>query len=186
MQKNYIENHLTYSQLVLRQIKTIQEISAKELRDSSKIVKNLIGEQTIEAEDTRYSFLQSVELFGSLLSPYFTETISNSFDDFCKLYDMELIDAINDEEFKEELREFFKLKNNETISNKIENDDAIKNQANIYFLNYKIKEARRIFRELVKLFKDNDFLTQETYGDSSGNAEDSMDAIDEEESDMDE
>lgn len=172
-------NKLTYQQTILRQIQKIQDIVAKELRDSSKVVKNLIGEQTIEAEDTRYSFLQSVELLGSLLFPYFNGgSIVSSFDGYCDLCDMELSQAIKDKDFVDELKEQF---NSKTIVEQIKNDEEIRGQANVYFLNTKIKVARRVFRELVKLFRDNDFLADESYGEGSGGQDNGMDAEDKEE-----
>jgi len=175
---NYYDNSkITYPQLVMEQIKKIQEICAKELRDGNKIVKNLIGEQIIEGEDTRYSFLQSVEMFGSLLSPYFPKTESDkvvtNFQDFCDLYDMELNEALEDDEFLALVKKAFNVKNKEDIETK-----KLTNEVNIYFLNMKIKEARKMFRELVKLFKDHDFLAEASYGDTGGSSTDNgMDAL---------
>jgi len=51
-------------------------------------------------------------------------------------------------------------------------------------LNYKIITARRIFRELIKLFKDHDFLGNESFGETSGSDE-GLDAEDEEDGDFD-
>lgn len=181
MAKYYDDSKLTYQQIVMRQIKIIQDISSKELRDSTKTIKNLIGEQTLEAEDTRYSYLQSIDMLGSLLFPYFpekkenAEDINSSFDEFTELYDLELVKAIDDEDFIKELGMFF---DEEELKEKIENDEGLRTQVNVYFLNYKIKVARKIFRELVKLFKDLDFLSSENYGDSGGESDDGMDAED--------
>ncbi len=174
----YPESNLSYQQLVYNQIKTIQSITSKELRDGSKIIKNLMGEQAIEEEDTRFSYLQSVELLGSMLSPYFNSSITEEFDDYCTLLDMELIEAIKDTDFINEIKSMFNIK--EKVVEKINEDDETKNQVNVYFLNEKIKVARRMFRSLVKLFKDNDYLSAETYGDSgAGEGEDeSFDATD--------
>jgi hypothetical protein len=87
--QNYDDSKLTYQQIVMKQITIIQKICSRELRDGEKTIKNLIGEQTIEGEDTRYTFLQSVELFGSLLSPYFGKSeVKEEFDEFCYLFDI--------------------------------------------------------------------------------------------------
>jgi hypothetical protein len=178
---NYGKDNITYSQIVFKQIQKIQDISARELRDSTKTVKNLIGEQIIEAEDTRYSYLQSVELLGSLLSPYFgnkidEESINKKFEDFCKFSDMELITAIEDKEYIVELKKHFNFEKVEEIKP----DTPLQVGINIYFLNDKIKMARKIFRDLVKLFKENDFLGLESYGEGAENTQASLDAIDEE------
>lgn len=177
MPQYYEESKLTYQQIVMGQIKKIQDISAKELRDGEKTIKNLIGEQLIEGEDTRFSYLQSVEMLGSLLSPYFSPEVKKDFEDFCNLYDMELTTAMEDKEFLEELKDIF----NKEIKKIDLKEDYIKTQTNIYFLNFKIITARRMFRTLIKLFKDNSFLNSEAYGEGSGNSSDEgLDAIDEE------
>jgi hypothetical protein len=184
MSYNYSESgSLSYQQQVLKQIDKIQNISAKELRDSSKVVKNLIGEQTLEAEDTRYSYLQAVETLGSMLSPYFNTNVGQDFDNFCSLFDMELVEALNDKDYIKELGEFFNIQGD--ISTKINNDNKLQNQANVYFLNDKIKCARRMFRSLVKLFKDNDFLAGESYGEGSSEGSDNgMEAFGDDEGDI--
>jgi hypothetical protein len=175
---NYADNSkITYPQLVMDQIKKLQEICSKELKDGNKIIKNLIGEQTIEGEDTRYSFIQSVEMFGSLLSNYFPEekkgqeNVVTHFNDFCDLLDMELSEALEDEEFKGNVKKVFNLSNKQDIKKEIE-ENKLTNEVNVYFLNLKVKEARKMFRELVKLFKDHDFLTEESYGDTGGSSQD--------------
>ena len=179
--KAYQESNLTYQQLIYKQIQTIQNITAKELRDSTKVIKNLIGEQVMEAEDTRFSYLQSVELLGSMLSPYFNLIITKEFEGYCELCDMELIDALKDKDFSADVKKLFNV--TEDSLKKIANSDDIRNQINIYFLNEKIKVAKKMFRSLVKLFKDNSFLSEESYGDSSGSegTDESLDATDDEE-----
>lgn len=170
-------NKLTYQQTILRQIQKIQDIMGKELRDGSKVMKNLLGEQTIEAEDTRYSFLQSVELLGSLLFPYFNGgSVVKEFDDYCDLCDMELVQAVDDKDFVTELKNFFGTK--EDFKVLMDRDSSVRNEANIYFLNTKVKIGRRMFRSLVKLFRDNDFLADESYGEGSGGQDNGMDAED--------
>ena len=95
----YNESKITFQQLVMEQIKRIQDICAKELRDGEQILKNALGEQVIDAEDTRYSFLQSVELLGSMLRPWFgnimeDENGDDRFDQFCDYYNVELIEKL--------------------------------------------------------------------------------------------
>jgi hypothetical protein len=194
MANYYDNNKITYPQLIMEQIKILQNINAKELRDGQRIVKNMIGEQTIEGEDTRYSFLQSVDILGSLLFPYFpkankdesVENVTTNFYYFCDLYDMELSEALKDEEFEAMVKENFNLNNTKDIKKDIELK-KLTNEVNIFLLNFKVKEARKILRELIKLFKDNDFLNGETFGDSPEEASsNSMDAIDDLEEEEDE
>lgn len=162
---------VTYPQLIIKQIEIIQSICSKELNDGEKVTKNLIGEQTIHGEDTRHSFLQSVELLGSLLSPWFpkedekTENITSQFNYFCEVYDMELSEALQDEDFKKLVCDSFNIKDTNKIITQIK-DNKLDTEINAFFLNIKIKEGRKIFRALVKLFKDHDFLKEESFGDS--------------------
>jgi len=179
MAQYYQESKITYQQLIFQQIQKIQNICSKELRDGEKTIKNLLGEQIIDAEDTRYSFLQSVELLGSMLCPWFGKgDISKSFANFCDLYDMELKDALLDEDFQEELAKMFNI-SKEEIKKRAKDNEELRTQSNIYFLNHKIKQGRRIFRELIILFKDNDFLSGESFGEGPS-ADEGLDAIDDE------
>ena len=50
-------------------------------------------------------------------------------------------------------------------------------------MNIKIKVGREIFRSVVKLFKDHDFVKEESFGDSADNGMTAND--DEDESDID-
>lgn len=177
----YNDSKITYQQLVMEQIKRIQDICAKELRDGDKILKNAMGEQIIEAEDTRYSFLQSVELLGSMLSPYFgsimddKESKENLFEQFCEYIDTELIELLEDKSFQIEVNKMFNI----TDFDKIKNDQSLQTQVNIFLLNDKIKEGRKIFRKLIQVFKVNDFLGNQSYGEGSGsNVDTGNDAYD--------
>jgi len=169
----YNDPKITYQQLVMEQIKKIQDICSKELRDGDKIFKNAMGEQTIEGEDTRHSFLQSVELLGSMLTPYFGNMMKSKdgkidfFDQFCEYYDTELIEILDNEDFKKKINEIFSIKDTKTINN----DEKLQTQVNVFLLNDKIKEGRKIFRLLIKVFKSNDFLGSQSYGEGSGENE---------------
>lgn len=172
----YNENKVTYQQLIMDQIKRIQDICAKELKDGDKVLKNAMGEQVIEGEDTRYSFLQSVELLGSMLTPYFGNMMNdeqnkeqNLFEQFCEYYDVELIELLDSEDFQERVKEIFGIKDVEEIKK----DATLQAQVNVFLLNDKIKEARKIFRKLIQVFKANDFLGTQSYGEGSGDGVDS-------------
>lgn len=171
----YNESKITYQQLVMEQIKRIQDICSKELKDGDKILKNAMGEQLIEGEDTRYSFLQSVEILGSMLTPYFGNLMKpedkddkkNLFEQFCEYYDLELIELIDNEEFTKRIKDMFDIKDIE----KLKQDQALQTQVNVFLLNDKIKEGRKIFRLLIKVFKGNDFLGSQSYGEGMGGEE---------------
>lgn len=175
----YNDSKTTYQQLVMDQIKNIQNICAKELRDGDKVLKNAMGEQVIEGEDTRYSFLQSVELLGSMLTPWFGNIMKvegsdeNAFEQFCEYYDVELVEVLEDDNFKKKLKDIFGVEDPQ----KLKEDEALRSQVNVFLLNDKIKEARKIFRLLIKVFKSNDFLGGQSYGEGSGEIDTGNDAF---------
>lgn len=171
------DSKTTFPDLVMEQIKIIQKICSRELRDGDKVLKNAMGEQIIEGDDTRYSFLQSVEVLGSMLSPYFGNS-DIKFKEFCEYYDAELIEVLNDKEFVKTLKDIFN-----TTPEKVKSDEVVRSQVNIFFLNDKIKEGRKMFRELIGVFKNSSFLTDEAYGDSGSDAG-SLDAVDNSEEDI--
>ena len=172
MVQNFEDSKITFQQIVMKQLIVLQKILSKELRDGKKEIKNLMGTQTIEEEDTRFSYLQSVEYFGSLLSPYFALEHKNLYDDFCNLLDLETVEAMDDGEFQEEINKLFNIQ----ISKDKKVSEEMLGQINIYLLNYKIKEARKVVRALIKLFKDKDFLNNESYSEGSSDADEGLDA----------
>lgn len=175
---NY-DNKITYPELVMDQIKTIQKICSKELRDGDKVLKNAMGEQIIEGDDTRYSFLQSVEILGSMLSPYFNDS-DIEFDDFCEYYDAELVEIIDDEKFKNKIKDIFS-KDVESVNS----DEKFRSQVNVFLLNDKIKEGRKMFRKLIGVFKNNNFLGETAFGDSSSSdGQASLEAVENDEEDL--
>jgi len=177
------DNVISYPQIVMEQVQIIQKVYSKELRDGDKVFKNAIGEQIIEGEDTRYSFLQSVEFFGSLLSPYFIDSTKEPFENYCNLLDKEIVEMLDDKNFIKEAKKVFFMKEEEKLIDKIKEDKLFKSQLNIFLLNYKVKEARKLFRILVDLFKAHDFLANQSYTDSE-TVSDSMTYIDEGEDDL--
>jgi len=173
------DSKTTFPDLVMEQIKIIQKICSRELRDGDKILKNAMGEQIIEGDDTRYSFLQSVEVLGSMLSPYFGNS-DIKFKEFCEYYDAELIEIIDGEAFQKKLTEMF----NKTADD-VKASEELQAQVNLFLLNDKIKEGRKIFRELIKVFKNNNFLGEEAYGDGASGADNSpLDANDDSTEDL--
>lgn len=184
-QNNYKTFNMTFPQIVMQQVLIIQNIYSHELRDGDKILKNALGEQVIEGEDTRYSFLQAVEFFGSLLTPYFIEGTDKykgirigEFNAYCELLDKELVEILKDETFLKTVKKVFFLEDKIKVEDKVKNDEKFLNQLNLFFLNYKIKEGRRIFRRLVELFHEHDYLATQGYVDQASNYDTYDDEVD--------
>jgi len=177
---------LSYPQLVFNQIRTIQELCKKELKSGDKIYKNLVGEQVVENEDTRFSYLQSIEVLASLLFPYFPKKIENSkvedinfeFESFTELFNKELIEYLTVQENLQEVSNFFG-KSLDT-KEKITEDEKRLSQVYSFFMNKKLKSARSLFRSLLILFKNNDFLEGQSYGEGSEGLGDELAAVDDE------
>ena len=170
----------TFPDLIIKQIEIIQKICSRELKDGDKILKNAMGEQLIEGDDSRHSYLQSIEVLGSMLSPYFG-TSDIKFDAFCTYYDLELIEALEVGEFQKKMKDLFKVED----MKEIKENTKLQTQANLFLLNDKIKEGRKVFRDLIKIFKSNAFLAEEFYGDSGNGTDSSLDAVvDEEKGDI--
>ena len=167
MAEYYKNDSVTFPSIVMKQIQIIQQISSKELRDGTRQIVTPIGEQIYENEDSRYSFLQAVECLGSLLTPYFDKDTKPAYEEFLKIYDMELIEALDEKEFLEDLKKRFNI-NVEKIKEKIKMDSTLKNELLLIFLNEKCKLARQMFRQLIQCFKANDFLASESYNEGAG------------------
>ena len=64
---------LEFRQIVLGHIKKILEISSHELRDTTRFILHPNHTDTIEQEDTRFSYIQAIENLAYILMPYFDE-----------------------------------------------------------------------------------------------------------------
>lgn len=79
------EDKLEFRQLVLQQIQKIQDILSKELKLYETFITPKIGvnvDSYQQKEDTRESFIQSVETLAYLLYPYFDEQMSKVYKPF--------------------------------------------------------------------------------------------------------
>lgn len=143
---------LEFRQLVLGGVKTIMEISSSELRDKTTVKNHGNFSETIEQEDTRYSYIQAIENLAFILMPYF--------DDDIKEVHKECSFVMNAYNF--ELERYFK----EDI---ISLCDAIGKDKvpEIYFINKKIEYAKKLFVELNFLLKRVDYLKNAVYGEDS-------------------
>ncbi len=147
--KNYNDG-LEFRQIVLSHIKRILEISSRELKDHTKqtIQSNLI--QTLESEDTRLSYIQSIENLAYVLLPYFDK-------DMKKVYE-ECIEIINLYGFK--IREKFK-KEFEELGKHVNQDTALK----VFAIQIRLKYGKKLFRELNLLLYRVDYLKATIYGE---------------------
>jgi hypothetical protein len=184
MAEYYKNEAVTFPSIVMKQIQIIQQITAKELRDGTRTIITPIGEQIYENEDSRYSFLQAVENFGSLLQPYFNEKTDTAFKNFLEVYDAELIEALKDEDFLEDLEDRFGIKK-QGLKERANSDGKLKTELLTIFLNEKCKSARKMFRQLVQCFKDNDYLGSESFNEGTG-IDDSLEADGDDETPMEE
>jgi len=143
---------LEFRQIVLGHIQKILEISSHELRDSSRRVLSANFSQTIEQEDTRFSYIQAIENLAYVLLPYFDEQIMKKY----RVY----VYVLNSFDF--ELNIYFQ-KEIELIKENFEGDKIPRT----YFLYKKIEYAKRLFIELNLLLKRVDYLKSAIYGEES-------------------
>lgn len=144
------KDKLEFRQIVLVHIKRILDISSHELRDTT-ITKTFANHsETIEHEDTRFSYIQAVENLAYILVPYFDKKIKTIYYISIKI--------INDYGFK--IKEKF--------NKELEELKKEYNQAQIpdYFVvEMRLRYAKKLFRELNLLLKRNDYLKSQVYGE---------------------
>jgi len=149
--QNYNNDKLEFRQIVLGHIKRILELSSHELRDSTRYITHPNHTDTIEQEDTRYSYIQSIENLAFVLMPYFD-------DEMLKVYEG-CVGVINAYEFQiekiyqEEIKLILKELGKESINVKP------------YCLDKKIECAKELFIALNMLLKRNDYLKGAVYGE---------------------
>jgi hypothetical protein len=140
---------LEFRDIVLQHIKKILEISSVELReDRKKIIQNNFS-QVVETEDTRASYVQAIENLAYVLIPYFDENTKSVFDECNKIingFDFEVKEIL-----KEELARVKKEKENLN--------------ENLFFIEMRLRSAKKLFIELNMLLKRNDYLKSAVYGE---------------------
>jgi hypothetical protein len=144
------KNKLEFREIVLTHIKKILEIGSKELRDTTYIISHANHSETRYQEDTRKSYIQSIENLAYILLPYFDKKAQNVFDE-C----IEIMNAYNfdlEDNFKDEVNKILKKLGTESIGE-------------IYSLNKKIEYAKKLFVELNLLLKRVDYLKGIVYGE---------------------
>lgn len=144
---------LEFRQIVLMHIKRILEISSSELRNKTITKNHGNFSETIEQEDTRYSYIQSIENLSYVLMPYFDEQMQKVYTE-CSF----VINAYNFE-----LEKYF-TKDIQIVLANIKQDKI----PEIYFIKKKIEYAKKLFIELNFLLKRVDYLKTAIYGEDSG------------------
>lgn len=151
--QNRFEDKLDFKQIVLSHLKRILEISSKELRDTTRRIESLNHTQTVEQEDTRLSYIQSIENLSYVLIPYFDDQIQEVYDKCIKI-----INA-----FSYEIKTLLK-KTYDKVSAEVGKEDL----GNSFVLEMKLKYAKKLFIALNLLLKRNDYLKGSLYGEDTG------------------
>lgn len=139
-----LKKSTTFKDIVMLQLKRISEIGSKQLR-KGYVEKKIIQGQVLEKyfEDGREAYCNSIEM----------------------LHDLMIGECENNKKFQEA---FKKLEEDEKRilekDNKIENPEKKLNA----WLNHKVKERRRLLKELSRLLFSTDFLAAKTYTDTRG------------------
>jgi len=137
-----------FREIVLSHLKRILEISSSELRLKTIVKFNPNGEQTKAEEDTRESYIQSVEALAIILLPYFDEEMSKVYEKSEKV-----LFAYN-----YELKELFK-KEVEEIEEHTESPNL-----KSFYIKLRINTAKKLFKELNLLLKRQDYLKGAVFG----------------------
>lgn len=150
MQQNYGVHKLEFKDVVLEHIKRVLEIGSHELRDTTRQVISSNQTQTIEQEDTRYSYIQAVENLSYILTGYFDDKIKNLYDECIKVI----------QGFDYEVYEYCKEE-----YDKVCKDLGKKNLGSGFVIEMKLKKAKILFIALNMLLKRNDYLKSAVYGE---------------------
>ena len=149
MQEKYGDK-LEFRQIVLMHIKKILEISSEELRNKTTTKNHGTFSETIENEDTRFSFIQSIKILAYILIPYFDGKVKSVYEDSIKI--------INS--FDYEIKEILKEEHKE-LCEKAEKEDLW----DILILQMKIRSAENLFIALNLLLKRHEYLKSAVYGE---------------------
>lgn len=145
------QDKLEFRDLVLSHLKKILEISSHELRDSTKRIIGSGFQNIIEQEDTRASYIQSIENLSYILLPYFDDKMEKVYEECIKI-----IDGLPSE-IRSILGEDCRKLGKEYESS--------------FVLIMKLRYAKKLFIELNKLLHRNDYLRTSIYQEESGESE---------------
>ena len=146
---------LEFRQNVLRHQERILELSSHELRDSSRRVVKIHSVDEIIEEDSRMSYIQSIENFAYILVPYFDKEAQKVFDSCIKI-----ITAFNFEMPKVLKKSYKRIC--------VDRSNTNRKEILAFSIAMKIKYAKKLFIELNKLLFRNDYLKSQIFGESLG------------------
>lgn len=152
------ESTLDFKTIVLEHIKKILEISSEELRNKTVTHMSPNMEQTETKEDTRKSYIQSIENLAYVLMPYFDDDIKTCYDDAIKIINGQTF------EIKKELSEEYKK-----LKEQYKND--ARNFTEGFIRLVKMRSAKKLFIGLNCLLNRNNYLKSSVYGDVAGSDE---------------
>ena len=83
------KDNTDFPQIVLKYIDKILDILSKELKNKQTIIHQIgsRAEIVLEEEDTRQSFVQSIQALTSLLAPWHDKDMESSSEEFTKIVD---------------------------------------------------------------------------------------------------
>lgn len=137
-------------QLVINSISNIQTILKEELKDGIKFFVSGNETRLEEENDSRLSFIQSVEHLASLLLPYFDDRMQNYYSKniiYLEGWHSEILELVKDEHFKQVYNDAPK---NSDDKNEIKKSDVI--------ISLQIRKAKKMFNELNLFIQRNDIL----------------------------
>jgi len=152
MESNFGKDKLDFQQIVLMHIKKILEISTHELRSGTQIVNAGNYTQTSIQEDTRYSYIQSIENLAYILLPYFDKEIRKIYDPCIKImngFDYEVKGIIKE------------------IYYKVCEDTGKEDLGRAFILEMRLKYAKELFVGLNELLHRNNYLKTAVFGEDN-------------------
>ena len=154
---------LEFREIILQHVKKILDISSRELRASERILILNDSKQFIEAEDTRLSFCQSVEMLAYSLLPYFDKDMTKFYKEniiYLKGFHYEVIEKMPEGKFKEKL---------------LKTEDS--ERTNI-IISWEVRIAKEMFIELMGLLKRVDYLKSAVFGETDDDVFDEEEELD--------
>jgi len=151
MKSNFNQDKLEFRQIVLKHLQKILEISASELRNTSREIIGNNFSRTIEEEDTKISYIQAIENLAYVLAPYFDEKIKEVYEECIKIVNS----------FGFQLREEILKKEYVELCKKL-GEEKVKS---FFTEEMKLEYAKKLFIELNLLLKRNDYLKSSIYGE---------------------
>lgn len=147
--KSSRDSEVDFKQIVLSHLKKILDLSTSELRNKTHKTFSGTNIEVTENEDTRKSYIQSVENLAYILIPYFDKEINKKYEEYIKI-----IDGF-DHEVKEKLSDDLRK-----LKKEVEDEERVELN---FAIQMKLKYAKKLFRELNLLLKRNDYLKENVY-----------------------